>query len=384
MTLFSGRRWIPVALAAVVLASACTFGRMVRHGFSGVDDYQIFPNRVMTRADAPFVAPTAPDAATRYIPWEGQGDLDAFMAANDTLALIVQRGGTIVHERYYNGHSREAMSMSFSMAKSITSMLVGCAIADGKIASADQPVTDFVPELADRGFANVRLRHLLQMTAGTNYVDSDWPWRRHPALYYTEHMEPSLLRIRVVDEPGSVDLKWRYKSGETLLLGLALSRALAPETISAYMQRRVWHPVGAEGPGLWAVDNENGLEKVYCCMTARARDFLKIGVLYRDRGRWGDAPIVPAEWVSESTRVDESEGSPWNYQYQWWLPDREGNFMAIGHLGQYIYVDRARDAVLLRLGTSRGHLNPREWRELLPRLLDAVLARSADDEPPLN
>ncbi|MCC6156685.1 MAG: serine hydrolase [Deltaproteobacteria bacterium] len=362
------------ALALLASLASCTFGRVLRYRESAVDDWRIFDARAMHPSPMPFAFVEAPDAATRRINVTFGGrtfDLDEEMAKNDTLALLVLHHDKLVYERYFNGHSRKERSMSFSMAKSFTSILLGQAIADGKIA-LDEPVTERVPELAERGFDRVRLAHLLQMTGGTNYRENDWPTGRHPHFYYTEHLAPALLRLRVVDEPGTA---WRYRSGETQLLGLALSRALAPETITSYMDRRLWMPLGMESEGYWSLDSdEGGLEKVFCCLAARARDFLKFGRLMLRQGDWQGTQLVPREWVAASTSLDETEGSPWDYQYAWWIADpRDGDFFAGGHLGQYLYVSPKRDAVVLRLGTSRGKWSREEWRSLLPTLLDDIV-----------
>ncbi len=359
-----------VALVALASFASCTLGRVLWYRNSGVEDGKIFDAREMHPSPMPFAFDEAPDAATRRVRVTLGGetfDLDDAMAKNDTLALLVLRHDKLVYERYFNGHSRKARSMSFSMAKSFTSILLGQAIDDGKIA-LDEPVTSRVPELSERGFDRVRLAHLLQMTGGTNYRESDWPTGRHPHFYYTERLEPALFRLRVVDEPGT---RWRYRSGETQLLGLALARALAPETITSYMDRRLWMPLGMESEGYWSLDSdEGGLEKVFCCLTARARDFLKFGRLMLRGGDWQGTQLVSREWVAESTSLDDSEGSPWDYQYAWWIASRDGDFFAGGHLGQYLYVSPRRDAVLLRLGTSRGKWSRDEWRALLSLMMN--------------
>ena len=101
----------------------------------------------------------------------------------------------------------------------------------------------------------------------------------------------------------------------------------------------------------WSLDSRrHQMEKTFCCLNACARDYAKIGQLYLQNGKWGDQQIVPADWVAHSTRVDEREGSAWFYQYQWWLPTRDGDFYARGVLEQYIYVNPAKQLVIVRLG----------------------------------
>jgi len=101
----------------------------------------------------------------------------------------------------------------------------------------------------------------------------------------------------------------------------------------------------------------HGKEKFFCCINAPARDFAKLGSLYLHKGSWQGQELVPTEWVERSTRVDTSNGSAIRYHYQWWLPSAEGDFMAQGILGQFVYVDPARDLVIVRLGTKYAGVN---------------------------
>ena len=122
--------------------------------------------------------------------------------------------------------------------------------------------------------------------------------------------------------------------------------------------------------GLWSIDHQgNGLEKTFCCISARARDYAKFGRLYLNHGNWNGRQIVTRNWVEQSTQVDTAEGSAWDYQYQWWLVSRDnGDYMAAGHLGQYVYVNPPRQLVIVRLGRSSGGLNSANWRELFVSL----------------
>jgi CubicO group peptidase (beta-lactamase class C family) len=253
------------------------------------------------------------------------------------------------------------------MAKSFLSVLIGCAIDDGYIGSVEQPVTDFVPELGRNGFAPVKIKHLLQMTSGMDYTESDNPFGIHPRFYYGSNLEERLLRLKLKTAPGK---KFVYKSGENQLLGLILSRALKPRTITAYMQERIWEPLGMEYGGLWSIDHQgDGLEKTFCCIAARARDYAKFGRLYLNHGNWNGRQIVARSWVEQSTRIDTTEGSAWDYQYQWWLVSREnGDYMAAGHLGQYVYVNPLKQLIIVRLGKSSGGLRSAGWKELFVSL----------------
>jgi CubicO group peptidase (beta-lactamase class C family) len=206
-----------------ITAASCTIGRIVYYNFSGVDDYRIFPQRKMAAGNAPFhfkenigdwKMPSKVTVDNTVV-----SDLDAFLKDNDTLAFLVFKDDMLVREAYFNGHSREAPSLSFSMAKAFISILIGMAINDGLIHSENQPVTDFVPELAKNGFNMVTLRHLLQMTSGLDYWESDIPFGIHTRFYYSDNLEEMLLKLELDREPGT---EWSHKSGENELLGLVL------------------------------------------------------------------------------------------------------------------------------------------------------------------
>jgi CubicO group peptidase (beta-lactamase class C family) len=269
----------------------------------------------------------------------------------------------ILFERYYAGYSESTPSLSFSMAKSFLSLLIGIAIDEGYIESIHARVTDFVPELAVNGYDQVTVKHLLQMTSGMRYLENDNPFGIHPRFYYTQRLEYEILRLKLKEQPG---LRFQYKTGENALLALILTRALGEMTITEYTQERIWTPLGMEYDGAWSIDHAgNGLEKSGCCLTATARDFAKIGRLYLHNGSWNGKQIVPSSWVEQSTAVDTSEGSVWNYQYQWWLASEgDGDFYASGHLGQYLYVNPHEQLIIVRLGTSKGNLDSEEWVEL--------------------
>lgn len=350
----------------VASAGLTTVQRTLRYNFSGIDDVRIFPGRTLTAAPEPFRFREAitPELAALMAHTGGEGrlGLGALLRDSLTTAFVMIKDDTIVFEYYSGGYDRGTPSLSFSMAKSILSILVGCAIDDGILKSIDQPVTDYVPELARRGFGSVTLRHLLQMTSGINYAENDNPFGLHVRFYYTDHLEDEILKLTLQEPPGR---RFLYKSSDAFLLTLALQRALHGRNVTDYMQQRLWHPLGMEHEGVWSVDHEpGGLEKTACCLTATARDFAKFGRLYVDRGQWNGRRIVSENWVRASTRPETGAGDRPNYQHLWWLitQDRD-DFLAAGHLGQFLYVSPADRVVIVRLGKSRGGLSRAEWAE---------------------
>src|SRR5690606_16489947 len=238
---------------------------------------------------------------------------------------------------------------SFSMAKSVTSMLIGCAIADGLIGSVHDPVSRYIPEMAKNGFNKVTIEHLLQMTSGLKFNEGYYnPFGEVATFYYGRGLEKATTRLKLEAEPGT---RFNYVSGNTQILGLVLDRVLGNKTITEYLNEKIWQPIGMEYDASWSIDRKkDGIEKTFCCLNARARDFAKLGRLYLNDGNWQGKQLVPADWVRQSTRVDSSGASNKHYQYQWWLPTLDGDFLAQGILGQYVYVNPSKNLVIVRLG----------------------------------
>lgn len=172
----------------------------------------------------------------------------ALLSTVGAIAWIAIAGPVTVYRTIYlDGYDKNAMSLSFSMAKSFFSVLVGCAVDDGYFKSIDQPATDYVPELKPQGFTSVTLNHLLQMTSGIDYAQNDFPFGIHCRFYYSDKLEREILGLRLKEQPGT---RFRYKSGDVLLLALALKRALGGKSIARYTQERLcgtpweWSPTG--------------------------------------------------------------------------------------------------------------------------------------------
>ncbi|WP_264790121.1 serine hydrolase domain-containing protein [Aureispira anguillae] len=289
---------------------------------------------------------------------------DQFLEQNKTVAFLIIQNDTIQYERYFKNYDKASIVPSFSMAKSITSILIGCAIEDGKIGSVNDPIINYIPELKKNGFENVTIKHLLQMTAGLKFNEGyTTPFGHAATFYYGLNLRRAIAKLKLKQEPGK---SFDYVSGCTQLLGLVLERALEKKSITAYLQEKIWTPLNMEYNASWSLDKKkNGLEKTFCCINARARDFAKIGRLYLHKGNWNGNQIVSETWVNQSTQLDQTEGSAWFYQYQWWLPTKNGDFMAQGILGQYIYVNPSKNLIIVRLGKAHGSVN---WGNLFPSL----------------
>lgn len=360
---------LTLLLCGTFLLQSCKLGRFVYYNYANITDYKIFPARAIKAPEAPFIFPQSQQPKPpRTVHIDGKDeDFEKYLADHHTVAFLVIQRDSIQYEKYFDSYSDTSVVASFSMAKSITSILLGIAIDEGYIRSIDEPITNYIPELKKNGFDAVTLRHLLQMTSGLEFNEGYTnPFGHVATFYYGTNLRKAINRLKLADEPGQ---RFRYTSGQTQLLGLALERALKGRTVSSYLEEKVWQPLGMEFDASWSLDRKkDGLEKTFCCVNARARDFAKLGRLYLRKGNWNGRQIVSESWVSESTKVDSSDGSAWYYQHQWWLPTKGGDFLADGLLGQYIYVHPEKDLIIVRLGKKTGNIN---WQRLLPTIASA-------------
>ena len=345
-----------LGLGVCLALASCQFGRMVIYNVADIRDYKKFPSRPLVKSDTPFLfyQPKGKGKTPKTItPENGKTmNFDDYLAKNKTVAFLIIQNDTIQYERYFNGYSRSSIVPSFSMAKSFTSILIGCALDDGLIHSVDDPVTRYIPELKKNGFDSVSIEDLLQMTSGLKFSERYFnPFSEVAKFYYGRHLEKDVLKLKLKDKPETV---FNYKSGNTEILGLILKRVLKDKSITQYFQEKVWTPLHMEYDASWSLDRKEGLEKTFCCVNARAIDFAKIGRLYLHQGEWQGQEIVQPDWVRQSTEMDTTKGSAWFYQYQWWLPTNTGDFYADGLLGQFIYVNPAKKLIIVRLGKDFG------------------------------
>jgi CubicO group peptidase (beta-lactamase class C family) len=359
--------------------------RFVAHGTTTIDDFRHYPGRLLTRSRSPFHFAESPhgervSAVVEIAPADHRR-LDDVLAASKTIAFLVVKDDEILLEHYAGGHGPESLSQYFSVSKSITSALVGAAIDDGIIRSIDQAVVEFVPEYRDRGFEHLTIRHLLTMASGIAYVENDNPFGLHVPFNYTSDIERMILRFGVAREPGT---QFQYKSGDVGLLALVLNRAIAPRTLTAYVQERLWEPLGMEHDGVWSVDRDDGLEKAWCCLAGTARDLAKIGRLFLSRGEWNGTRILSADWIEQSVHEGALDATTWpaefaaagfrNYGYLWWLlSNDEQDYLAQGKDGQFLYVNPVRNTIIVRLGRGAGGLRTSQWVAMF-----RFLARATD------
>jgi len=276
-----------------------------------------------------------------------------------TVAFLVARDSLLLFEKYWEGYGPQSHSNSFSMAKSIVGLLVGCAIDDGYISSLDQPVGDFIPEFSMGDKAKITIRHLLTMSSGLSWDEAYASlFSTTTQAYYGKFLRELVLNQSVIAEPGK---EFNYLSGDTQLLSIIVAEATGM-SVGEYMSEKIWNQIGAEQPALWSLDREGGIEKAYCCFNSNARDFARIGRLVLNRGKWNGLQIVSDEYLSETlkptTHLADKElgGVPTErYGNQWWFTVHRNHqvIFARGILGQYIFIIPDLNLVVVRLGHLR-------------------------------
>jgi CubicO group peptidase (beta-lactamase class C family) len=344
-------RLVILMIITSILLTSCQLGRFFFYNFADIKDHKKFQSRPLSAHTSPFNFQST--SKGKFPKQLMDIPFDKYLEDNNTVAFLIIKNDTIQYEKYFKGYDKESVVPSFSMAKSVTSILIGCAIDEGLIKSVDEPITNYISELKNNGFEKVTIKHLLQMTSGIRFNESYVnPFGDAASFYYGLNLRKEIEKMKLKTEPGK---KFEYASGNTQLLGLVLERSLKEKTITSYLQEKIWTPLEMEYDASWSIDRKkNGLEKTFCCLNARARDFAKIGRLYKNKGNWNGKQIVSQKWVEESTKLDTSEGSANYYQYQWWLPTPNEDFMAEGILGQFVYVNPKKDLIIVRLGKNEG------------------------------
>ncbi len=358
--------------------------RGLKWGKEDVYDYQKFPARTLPASPTPFKFDEGPEEAMVRELFEQNpaiDDLDQFLEKNRTQAFIVIQDDAILYEKYFNGAARDTIVTSFSVAKSFASALIGAAIADGYIQSIADPITDYLPELAERdpAFANITIRDLLRMSSGIKYRENSFFNGDDAKTYlYPDLRWLALEETKVIDPPGSYFL---YNNYHPLLLGMILERATGLP-VAEYLEAKIWQPIGMEFDGSWSLDSDaTRFEKMESGLNGRAIDFAKFGRLYLNGGEWDGRQIIPTEWVAESTRPDPAldrggyypdefifESGLGYYGYLWWGMRRGEtgyDFSALGNLGQIIYISPQKNLIIVRNGESYGEFDDSQgWVEM--------------------
>jgi CubicO group peptidase (beta-lactamase class C family) len=329
----------PVTLAALAVIEPSAVGTW-------------FPSRVVQAPAQASDLPIRPRPILDRVPWKGRTvPLMTVLEATHTNAFLVVQDGALVHEWQRPGTGPATLFPSWSVAKSIVSLLVGAAIARGQLSEADR-VSALLPDLKHAAvFGQITVRDLLDMASGIAVPENYDP--RHPltgtaGMYLTRDIATFVRdNAHLSFKPGS---RGRYRSIDTELLGLILAR-VEGKPLADILSERIWKPMGAQADATWNLDRAGGVEKAFCCINATARDFARLGLLVADQRRTGSNRIIPARWIERILTPARRDVDGWQYSAQWWhAPGGDDHdISAIGVYGQYVYVNRDTNTVIVKL-----------------------------------
>jgi len=320
---------------------------------------RLFPTRTIAHGDK--VSPLLPaERKLTRLEFTSRGkhwDLNDYLAVNRVAGLLVLKNGRVALELYQYGNTPATRWMSMSVAKSITSTLIGAAIQQGYIRSVDDPVTQYVPRLAGSAYEGVTIRDLLRMSSGVRWNET-----------YTDPKSDrrQLLDVQIAQQPGAaIDLMAKlpraappgtlnnYNTGETLVAGEVLHQALK-RSLSEYLSERIWKPFGMESDAKWWLASPDGIEIAGSGFSATLRDYARFGQFVLGGGRIGEEHVLPPGWVQEAGSPQSlKNGKRLDYGFYWWVAtptaataDPEGAFYADGIFGQYIYLNPKEQVVV--------------------------------------
>ena len=314
----------------------------------------LMPSHEIAPSNSPIAIPTSSEAmpaevqyAKEMISWED------FLSSTYTNAFLVIRNGVLTHEWYRDSFDPSTRFPSYSVAKTMTSIMIGRLVQEGKVNESDSFI-DFFPEFKNgTSFDRVTVRSLLDMQSGVG-VSDDYPtgpqgWGVAIAqMYATTDLHWFIGNNRkMAFEPGS---SAEYRSVDTQMLGMIIKKVTG-EKIADYFSETVWKPLGTEFKATWNVDRPDGTEKTFCCFNAAARDYGRVGLAILNAGYAGSNRIISADWIERMSTPVVQLDHGWGYGAQVWHPYPDTS-MALGLYGQFIFVDPKTRTVIVKLSDN--------------------------------
>jgi len=320
---------------------------------------QLFPVRVVERGSAARALPKA-KTSLKNVYFEAGGkhyDLFDYLALNRVAGLLIAKNGEVVLEDYELGISSETHWPSYSMAKSVSSTLVGAALQDGSIGSLDDPVTKYVPTLTGGAYEGVSVRNVIQMASGVRwdetYTDPRSDRRKLLEIQLQKKPGTILQYMRGLSRAGAPGTIWNYNTGETFVVGAVLEGA-THKPLAEYLSEKIWKPWGMESEAQWQLESPKGMGWAGGGLSATLRDFGRIGLLVQADGVIDGKRTVPQGWFDEAGSAKQIGGKTVEYGYLWWTyPKGDGvhdaAFQALGIFGQHLYINRKEKVVIVVL-----------------------------------
>lgn len=281
--------------------------------------------------------------------WKDKTTLASYMSDNHVGGIIVLKDNEIRLEEYADGVDKETVWTSFSMAKSVSSMLLGVALKEGAIESLDDVLEKYIPELKGHDYGKVTVRQLLTMTSGIawneDYEDPESDvaqMYQNPCENNESHILTYMKLLKFEHQPG---IHWNYSTGEADLVGILIQKATG-KSLADYLSEKIWQPWGMENCAYWLADECSHLNIGGSGLSASLRDYARLGTLMLNRGKLGDKKILAEKYLDDATSLlYETDDQGGGYGYLWWR-FKNGSYAAVGIFGQMLYIDPHKDLVI--------------------------------------
>ncbi len=313
---------------------------------STIDDGKNFPSHLISKGNS---KPWQTDMNYNKKPLSPE--LEKHLKETESVSFLVIQHGKLLQEHYWDGYKKRTASNSFSIAKTITVLLLGKAIDDGRIMGINQKFSDFYPDFSEKEFGNkLTLGDLASMQSGLDWKE-DYKdiFSKNAAAYYGFSTADVVFPAKFKQNPGE---KFEYQSGASQLLGFAVGRAIGMP-LASYASAKLWKPLGMEQNAEWSTD-QMGVEKSFCCIQSNARDFAKIGSLLLNRGKFENIPLINEKFVDQM--ITPTENSNGVYGLGVWINNdtKIRHYYLRGLYGQYVIVVPEYDMIIVRLGNKES------------------------------
>jgi CubicO group peptidase (beta-lactamase class C family) len=321
---------------------------------------QLFPCNRALRGESVSALPEALDRLVSHRVMVRGTPLDTYLQEHRVGGLLVLKRGQIVFEYYDLGFTLAARWMSMSMAKSVTSTLIGAAIQDGYIASVEEPLARYLPELSSGAYASVNVRELLLMASGVawneTYTDPLSDRRKMLELQLGGHAGSILQFMSSLPRAAPAGSVWNYSTGETHIAGALLCAAIGGSA-AAYLSDKFWSPLGMQADASWWLEANNGIETGGSGLSATLRDYGRFAQCLCEAGVINGKATLPNNWLREATRSHRIGETQVPYGYSWWNgmglgAVHEGAYLAAGIFGQFMYVHPEQEVVIVHLSAA--------------------------------
>lgn len=284
--------------------------------------------------------------------WQDSTTLKNYMKTNHIAGIIVLKNDRIRLEAYRNGATKHTLWTSFSMAKSVSSMLLGVALKKEDINSLDDALQRYIPELKGYDYGKVTVRQLLTMTSGIAWNEDYADPKSDVAQMYLQpcqekesHILTYMKSLEFAHTPGEY---WHYSTGETDLLGILIQKATG-KSLAEYLSENIWQPWGMSHSAYWLADECSGLNIGGSGLSATLRDYARLGTVMLHQGKRGNNTILSKKWLSQATDLlYQTNDHGGGYGYLWWR-FKNGSYAAVGIFGQMIYINPQKKLIIAQI-----------------------------------